>query len=73
VSTRETIVEPTEPVLAEVRREEVEALATLRGMDLADAEVMAGTWRTWWQCGLTEAELLRRMRGIQRKRVEGQW
>ncbi len=34
-----------EIVRAEARREEVEALSTLRGMDLLDEEVMAGAWR----------------------------
>jgi len=28
------------------RREEVEALTTMRGMDLDDDEVMSGAWRT---------------------------
>ena len=28
------------------REEEVEALASLRGMDLADDEVMSGAWRS---------------------------
>jgi Arc/MetJ family transcription regulator len=30
----------------EARREEVEALSTMRGMDLDDPEVMAKAWRT---------------------------
>ncbi len=34
-----------EIVRAEARREEVEALSILRGMDLLDEEVMAGAWR----------------------------
>jgi hypothetical protein len=34
-----------ERLKAEARREEVEALAAMRGMDLADEEVMAGAWR----------------------------
>lgn len=34
-----------EVVKAAARREEVRALASQRGMDLADEEVMAGAWR----------------------------
>ena len=34
-----------EVVAARARREEVEALSTMRGMDLADAQIMAGAWR----------------------------
>jgi Arc/MetJ family transcription regulator len=34
-----------EVVAARARREEVEALSSMRGMDLADAQVMAGAWR----------------------------
>ena len=43
---KETIEEAFNEVLrAEARRQEVEALATMDGMDLADPEVMAGAWR----------------------------
>ena len=35
-----------EVLRAEARREEVEALSTMRGMDLADDEIMARAWRT---------------------------
>jgi Arc/MetJ family transcription regulator len=31
---------------AEARREEVEALSTMRGMDLLDQEVMSKAWRS---------------------------
>ena len=31
---------------AEARREEVEALSTMHGMDLLDQEVMSGAWRS---------------------------
>lgn len=46
-----TIKETIEAAFREVlqvqaRREEVEALSTMRGMDLADDEVMARAWRT---------------------------
>ena len=34
-----------EVIAAQARREEVEALATMRGMDLADARAMARAWR----------------------------
>ena len=44
---KDTIEQAFQEVLkAEARREEVEALATMRGMDLVDQEVMAGAWRT---------------------------
>ena len=43
---KDTIEEAFREVLrAEARREEVEALATMDGLDLADPEVMAGAWR----------------------------
>jgi Arc/MetJ family transcription regulator len=43
---KETIEEAFREVLrAEARREEVEALSTMKGLDLADPEVMAGAWR----------------------------
>jgi len=43
---KDTIEEAFREVLrAQARREEVEALSTMRGMDLADPEVMAGAWR----------------------------
>ena len=34
-----------EIVRREARREEIESLRTMRGMDLNDPEVMAGAWR----------------------------
>ncbi|CAN5345501.1 hypothetical protein BH24GEM3_BH24GEM3_07600 [soil metagenome] len=44
---RETVEEAFLRVLQEqARREEVEALRTMRGMDLADPAVMAAAWRT---------------------------
>ena len=43
---RDTIEEAFREVLrAEARREEVEALRSMRGMDLADPDVMAKAWR----------------------------
>ena len=43
---KDTIEEAFREVLrAEARREEVEALVTMKGLDLADPEVMAGAWR----------------------------
>lgn len=43
---KETVDEAFREVLRErARREEVEALSAMRGMDLDDAEVMAGAWR----------------------------
>jgi len=43
---KETIEEAFREVLrVEARRAEIEALATMRGMDLADPEVMSGAWR----------------------------
>ena len=46
-TVKETIEEAFLEILrAEARRQEVEALSTLDGMDLADEEVMAGAWRT---------------------------
>ena len=45
-TVRETVEEAfREVVRAAARREEVRALATMEGMDLADPEVMAGAWR----------------------------
>ncbi|HKI01595.1 MAG TPA: DUF2191 domain-containing protein [Thermoanaerobaculia bacterium] len=46
-----TIKDTIEAALREVlqanaRREEVEALSTMRGMDLADEKIMARAWRT---------------------------
>jgi Arc/MetJ family transcription regulator len=35
-----------EVLQAEARREEVEALSTMRGMDLANEEIMSRAWRT---------------------------
>lgn len=44
---KETVEEAFREVLrAEARREEIEALSTMRGMDLADPEVMSGAWRS---------------------------
>ena len=44
---RDTIEEAFREVLrARARREEVEALSSMSGMDLADPEVMAGAWRS---------------------------
>jgi Arc/MetJ family transcription regulator len=44
---KDTIEQAFREVLrAEARREEVEALSTLRGMDLLDQDVMSGAWRT---------------------------
>jgi len=43
---RETVDEAFREVLRErARREEVEALSTMRGMDLDNAEIMATAWR----------------------------
>ena len=43
---KETIEQAFREVLrAEARREEVEALSTLRGMDLSDEKVMSRAWR----------------------------
>lgn len=43
---KDTIEEAFREVLrAQARREEVAALAPMRGMDLSDPEVMAGAWR----------------------------
>ena len=44
---KETVEEAFLEVLRErARRDEVDALACMRGMDLDNAEVMAGAWRT---------------------------
>jgi Arc/MetJ family transcription regulator len=44
---KDTIEQAFREVLrAEARREEVEALATMRGMDLLDEDVMSGAWRS---------------------------
>jgi Arc/MetJ family transcription regulator len=43
---KDTIEQAFREVLrAEARREEVEALSTLRGMDLSDEKVMSRAWR----------------------------
>ena len=43
----ETIEEAFREVLrAGTRREEIEALSTMSGMDLADQDVMSGAWRS---------------------------
>lgn len=44
---KETIEEAFREVLRiEARREEVQALCTMRGMDLADRDVMSRAWRS---------------------------
>lgn len=44
---RETVEEAFLEVLRQrARRDEVDALARMRGMDLDDPEVMTGAWRT---------------------------
>jgi len=44
---KETIEEAFREVLrVEARREEVEALATMRGSDITDSEVMSRAWRS---------------------------
>jgi Arc/MetJ family transcription regulator len=44
---KETIEQAFREVLrAEARREEVEALSTMQGMDLSDEKVMSGAWRS---------------------------
>lgn len=44
---KDTIEEAFREILkAEARREEVEALSTMRGMDLMDQEVMSKAWRS---------------------------
>lgn len=44
---KDTIEQAFREVLrAEARREEVEALSTMRGMDLLDEKVMSGAWRS---------------------------
>lgn len=44
---KDTIEEAFREILkAEARREEVEALSTMQGMDLADEEIMSGAWRS---------------------------
>ncbi|HEX7183672.1 MAG TPA: hypothetical protein VF756_17705 [Thermoanaerobaculia bacterium] len=44
---KETIEEAFREVLrTEARRAEVEALTTMRGMDLADPDVMSGAWHS---------------------------
>jgi Arc/MetJ family transcription regulator len=44
---KDTIEEAFREVLrAEARREEVEALSTMEGMDLADSKIMSGAWRS---------------------------
>lgn len=43
---KDTIEEAFREILrAEARREEVEALATLGGLDLSDPAIMSGAWR----------------------------
>lgn len=44
---RDTIEKAFSEILrAQARREEVEALSSMKGMDLADPDVMAGAWRS---------------------------
>lgn len=44
---KETVQQAFLAVLRErARRQEIEALSTMRGMDLDDPEVMASAWRT---------------------------
>lgn len=44
---RDTIEEAFREILrAQARREEVEALSSMSGMDLADPDVMTGAWRS---------------------------
>lgn len=44
---KETVEEAFREVLrAEARREEIEALSTMRGMDLANPNVMSRAWRS---------------------------
>jgi Arc/MetJ family transcription regulator len=44
---KDTIEEAFREILrVQARREEVEALRTMQGLDLADPEVMAGAWRS---------------------------
>lgn len=44
---KETIEQAFREILrVEARREEVEALSTMRGMDLQDEKVMSGAWRS---------------------------
>lgn len=46
-TVRETIEHAfIEVVRADARRREVEALSEMEGLDLANAEVMAGAWRS---------------------------
>ncbi|MCP3972928.1 MAG: hypothetical protein GY720_00380 [bacterium] len=45
-TVKETIEKAFLEILrAQARREEVEALSRMSGMDLADPEIMAGAWR----------------------------
>ncbi len=45
-TVKETIEKAFLEILrAQARRDEVEALSTMSGMDLADPEIMAGAWR----------------------------
>lgn len=44
---KDTIEQAFREILrVEARREEVEALSTMRGMDLQDEKVMSGAWRS---------------------------
>ncbi len=46
-TVKETVEEAfREVVRAQARRQEVEALSTHQGMDLADSEIMARAWRS---------------------------
>lgn len=45
-TVKETIEKAFLEILrAQARRDEVEALSTMSGMDLSDPEIMAGAWR----------------------------
>ncbi len=45
-TVRETVEEAFLAIIrAEARREEIRALTTMEGSDLADPEIMAGAWR----------------------------
>ncbi len=46
-TVKETVEEAfREVVRAQARRQEIEALSTHQGMDLADSEIMARAWRS---------------------------
>lgn len=45
--TPTTGTEPDDRLIAEARRQEIRALATIDCLDLADESVMAKAWRSW--------------------------